>query len=87
MWGRRDDMRTLGEPRGARVSPWVAVPAPMGAARRGELAVLGGRQKPLTEGEKELRRLRRELAEVTMERDVLKKAAAYFAKASRPGTR
>ena len=49
--------------------------------------MLGGRQKPFTEGEKELRRLRRELAEVTMERDVLKKAAAYFAKASRPGTR
>ncbi len=46
----------------------------VGAARRGELAVLGGRQKPLTEGEEELRRLRRELAEVTMERDILKKA-------------
>ena len=55
--------------------------------KRQELAVLGGRQKPLTEGEKELRRLRRALAEVTMERDILKKAAAYFAKASLPGTR
>ena len=32
-----------------------------GAACRGELAVLGGRQKPLTKGEEELRRLRREL--------------------------
>ena len=52
----------------------------VGAARRGELAVLGGRQKSLTEGEEELRRLRRALAEVTMERDILKKAAAYFAK-------
>ena len=38
----------------------------VGAARRGELAMLGSRQKPLTEGEEELRRLRRELAEMTM---------------------
>ena len=41
----------------------------VGAARRGELAVLGGRQKPSTESEQELRRLRRELAEIKMERD------------------
>ena len=59
----------------------------VGAARRGELTVLGGRQKPLTEGEEERRQLRRELAEVMMERDILKKAVAYFAKASLPGTR
>lgn len=59
----------------------------VGAARRGESAVLGGRQKSLTEGEEEPRGLRRALAEVTMERDILKKAAAYFAKASLPGTR
>ena len=32
--------------------------------------------------ETEVRRLRRELARVTEERDILKKAAAYFAKAS-----
>ena len=59
----------------------------VGMARCGELAVLGGGQKPLTESEQELRRLRRELTEVKMERDILKKAAAYFAKASLPGTR
>ncbi len=59
----------------------------VGMARRGELAVLGGGQKPLTESEQELRRLRRELTEVKMERDILKKAAAYFARASLPGTR
>ena len=59
----------------------------VGAARRGELAALGGRQKPLAESEQELRRLRRDLAEVKMERDILKKAAAYFAQASLPGTR
>ena len=33
-----------------------------------------------TEEKKELRRLRKELRQVTMERDFLKKAAAYFAK-------
>ena len=32
-------------------------------------------------------RLRKELAEARMERDILKKAAAYFAKESLPGTR
>ena len=35
----------------------------------------------------EIARLRRELAEAKMERDVLKKAAAYFAKESWPSTR
>lgn len=35
----------------------------------------------------ELVRVRRELAEVRMERDLLKKAAAYFAKESQRGTR
>lgn len=34
----------------------------------------------VTSQEEELRRLRRELAQVTDERDFLKKAAAYFAK-------
>jgi transposase-like protein len=32
-------------------------------------------------------RLRKELAEARLERDVIKKAAAYFAQASLPGTR
>jgi len=35
----------------------------------------------------ELARLKRENAELKMERDILKKAAAYFAKESLPGTR
>ena len=37
----------------------------------------------VTSQEEELRRLRRELAQVTEERDFLKKAAAYFAKEDR----
>jgi len=41
----------------------------------------------LREVEMENYRLRRELAEVKMERDILKKAAAYFAKESQRGAR
>jgi transposase len=41
----------------------------------------------LTDVEQELIRVKRELAVVKMERDILKKAAAYFAKESLPGTR
>ena len=37
--------------------------------------------------EAELRRLRQELAELRMEREILKKATAYFARESLPGTR
>ena len=44
---------------------------------------VGKHQKPMTEAELELARLRKELAEVKLERDLLKKCAAYFAKESR----
>lgn len=57
------------------------------ASRSGKLAEIGKGQRPLTEIEMELARTKRELAEVKMERDILKKAAAYFAKESLPGTR
>jgi transposase len=40
-----------------------------------------------TEAEAELSRLRRENAELRMERDILKKSAAYFASESLRGTR
>jgi transposase len=43
-----------------------------------------GKQQPAaSEAELELARLKRELAEVRMERDLPKKFAAYFAKESR----
>ena len=42
----------------------------VGAARRGELSSLGTRQRPLTESEQELKPLRREPADVKMERDI-----------------
>ena len=53
------------------------------AAKRGDLAAVGKHQKPLTELELELSRVKRELAEVKMERDFIKKCATYFAKESR----
>jgi transposase len=57
------------------------------AGRAGKLGEIGKAQKPLTELEMELARTKKELAEVKMERDILKKAAAYFARESLPGTR
>ena len=57
------------------------------ANREGKLREVGKQQRPLTDIEVELGRVKRELAEVRMERDILKKAAAYFAKESLPGTR
>ena len=47
----------------------------------------GGRQRPVTGEQMEVARLRREVVELRMERDILKKAAAYFAKESLRGTR
>jgi transposase len=57
------------------------------AYKAGKLGEIGKAQKPLTELEMELARTKKELAEVKMERDILKKAAAYFARESLPGTR
>ena len=53
----------------------------------GRLGEVGKTYRPLTEIEMELARTKKELADVKMERDILKKAAAYFAKESLPGTR
>lgn len=57
------------------------------AFKAGKLGDVGGPQRPLTEIELELDRVKRELAQVKQERDILKKAAAYFAKESLLGTR
>ena len=53
------------------------------ADRQGELTSRVKCQKPLNELELELSRVKRKLAEVKMERDFIKKCAAYFAKESR----
>ncbi len=55
--------------------------------KAGKLGDIGKTYRPLTDVEMELARTRKELAEVKMERDILKKAAAYFARESLPGTR
>ncbi len=57
------------------------------AYKAGKLGEVGKTYRPLTDMEMELARTKRELAAVKMERDILKKAAAYFAKESLPGTR
>ncbi len=50
--------------------------------KAGQLEEVGKNHRQLSDKEMELVRLKRELAEVKMERDILKKAAAYFAKES-----
>lgn len=54
--------------------------------KAGKLGEIGKNYRPLTEIELELARVKRENAILKMERDILKKAAAYFAKESLPGT-
>ena len=65
--------RVLGVPK-QTLSNWVRL------AERGELQ--GAGDKPVSAEQMELARLRAELARVKMERDILKKATAYFAKDS-----
>ena len=55
--------------------------------KTGNLGDVGKVQRPLTEMEMELAQVKRELSLAKMERDILKKAAAYFAKESLNGTR
>ena len=50
------------------------------ASREGRLS--GADTKPVSAEQMEISRLRAELARVKMERDILKKATAYFAKES-----
>ncbi len=62
---------------GGTLKKWIT------AYRHGKLAEVGKHQKPLTELEYELARVKRELTEVKIEPEILKKAATYFAKTSR----
>jgi len=56
------------------------------ACKEGKLGEIGKTQKPLTEVEMELAWTKKELVKVKMGRDILKKAAAYFARESLHGT-
>ena len=55
--------------------------------KAGRLGEVGKTYRPLTEIEMDLARTKKELGEVKMERDILKKAAAYFARESLHGMR
>lgn len=57
------------------------------SAKRGSAGTVMPGSRTVPELEAEVVRLRKELAETRMERDVIKKAAAYFARESLPGTR
>jgi transposase len=76
---RGDAARRLGIPKGT-LTNWVAVSHGKATDR-----VAGSRA--VSELEQENRQLRKELAEARLERDILKKATAYFARESLPGTR
>ena len=60
------------------IASWVK------AYKAGRLGEIGKTYRPLTDVEMDLARTRKELAEVKMERDILKKAAAYFARSRCP---
>jgi transposase len=55
--------------------------------KEGKLGEVGKGYRPLTELEMELAKVKKENANLKMECEILKKAAAYFAKESLPGTR
>jgi transposase len=57
------------------------------AFKAGKLEKVGASQKPFTEIEIEFARVKKENAILRMEIEILKKAAAYFAKESLQGTR
>ena len=57
------------------------------ASIAGKLGEIGKSYRPLTEVEIELARIKKENATLKMENEILKKAAAYFARESLPGTR
>lgn len=70
----------LGIPKGS-LGNWVAT-----AKRQGRHRVVAG-EPTMEELKAEVARLRKELARAEMEREIVKKAAAYFAKESLQGTR
>ena len=57
------------------------------AAKRGATPKAAPGSRSVPELEAEVAKLRKELADTRMERDIIKKAAAYFAQESLPSTR
>lgn len=77
--GQGEAAKRLGIPKGT-LAGWMA------AAKSSKIAAAPG-ARTAAELAMENARLRKELAEARMERDILKKATAYFARESLPGTR
>ncbi|MEN9417271.1 MAG: hypothetical protein RI988_891 [Pseudomonadota bacterium] len=71
--------RVLGIPK-ASLGNWVR------ASEKGELSTVTDKGTPVTPEQMELARLRAEVARLRMERDIAKKAAAYFAQDVLQGT-
>jgi len=71
--------RQIAVPKGT-LSTWIE------KARANGSDALKSQGKPVSDVVVEIRRLKRELAQARMERDILKKATAYFAKELMPGT-
>ena len=82
-----EDDLSVGEAAKRLSLPKSTLEAWVRAAKSGKLGNIGKNRRPLTEVGVELAKVKRELVMVRMERDILKKAAAYFAKESLPGTR
>lgn len=75
-----DAAKRLSIPKGT-LATWVT------AAKRGKDPTAAPGSRSVGELEAEVARLRKELANERMEKEVLKKATAYFARESLPGTR
>ncbi len=71
--------RRLGIPKGT-LSNWAA-------AAKGRAEPVEPGAQSVADLQAQLKQLRKELAETRQERDILRKAAAYFARESLPGTR
>ena len=71
--------KVLGIPK-ASLGNWVQL------AAKGEIAGAGDKARTVTPEQAELARLRAEVARLRMERDIAKKAAAYFAQDTLRGT-
>jgi transposase len=78
---------TLGEASKRIAIPMATLATWVKAAKLGNGSVTAPGSRTVPELEAEVAKLRKELAETRMERDIVKKAAAYFAQESLPSTR
>ena len=77
-WGKAGQRLSLSP---STIGNWVK------AYQEGKLGEIGKTYRPLTEVEMELAKVKKENTTLKMENEILKKAAAYFARESLPGMR